>query len=152
MYLGVILKSIHHAHRKSWWKSIHHTSCKLITKLLYRSRRSHMFFKIGLFTNFAVFTGKHLCWSLILIKLQAWRTTTLLNRDSNTVVFLWILRNFYEQPFLQNTGGCFCTSGTTVLENIVRRNGKKHSQVGVSNSSGSQFMKIIIFTWILYFV
>ena len=26
-----------------------------------------MFFKIGVFKNFAIFTGKHLCWSLFLI-------------------------------------------------------------------------------------
>ena len=30
-----------------------------------------MFFKIGVLKNFAMFTGKHLCWSLFLIKLQA---------------------------------------------------------------------------------
>ena len=30
-----------------------------------------MFFKIGAFKNFAIFTGKRLCWSLFLIKLQA---------------------------------------------------------------------------------
>ena len=24
----------------------------------------HMFFKIGVFKKFAIFTGKHLCWSL----------------------------------------------------------------------------------------
>ena len=39
---------------------------------LYRSSRSLMFFEIGVFKNFAVFAGKHLCWSLFLIKLQAW--------------------------------------------------------------------------------
>ena len=44
--------------------------------------------------NFAIFTGKHLCWSLFLINLQAFRSTALLKRDSNTGVFLWILRNF----------------------------------------------------------
>ena len=30
-----------------------------------------MFFKIGVHKNFANFTGKHLCWSLFLKKLQA---------------------------------------------------------------------------------
>ena len=40
--------------------------------------------------NFAKFTGKHLCRSLFLFKLQtAW--------DSSTGVFRWILRNFYKQ-------------------------------------------------------
>ena len=35
-----------------------------------RSRRVQMFFKLGVLANFAIFTGKHLCWSLFLIKLQ----------------------------------------------------------------------------------
>ena len=30
-----------------------------------------MFFKTGVMGNFAIFVGKHLCWSLFLIKLQA---------------------------------------------------------------------------------
>ena len=30
-----------------------------------------MFFKIVVLKNFAIFTGKHLCWSLFLINLQA---------------------------------------------------------------------------------
>ena len=37
------------------------------------------------FRNFPIFTGKHLCWSFFLIKLQAY---------FNTCVSLWILRNF----------------------------------------------------------
>ena len=36
-----------------------------------RSRRLQMFFKINVLTNFAILTGKHLCWGLFLIKLQA---------------------------------------------------------------------------------
>ena len=35
-----------------------------------RNSRSQMFFKI-VFENFVIFTGKHLCWSLLLIALQA---------------------------------------------------------------------------------
>ena len=38
------------------------------------------------------------------------------------------IANFLRKAFLQNTtGGCFCTLGTTVPENIDRRHGKKHS-------------------------
>ena len=44
-----------------------------------------MFFKIGILKNFAIITGKHLCWSFFLIKLQTWRS-----EDSNTGVFMWI--------------------------------------------------------------
>ena len=36
-----------------------------------------MFFKIGVLKNFIRFTGKHLCWSLFLIKLQAFRPAKL---------------------------------------------------------------------------
>ena len=53
-----------------------------------------VFYKKALLTNFATFTGKHLHWSLFLIKLPAFRPVTLLERDSNTIVFLF--RNFKE--------------------------------------------------------
>ena len=35
--------------------------------------RSQMFFETGALKNFAIFTGKHLCWSLFLIRLKDWR-------------------------------------------------------------------------------
>ena len=41
-------------------------------------------FKKAGFKNFAIFTGKHLRWSLPLIKLQAFRSATLLKSGSNT--------------------------------------------------------------------
>ena len=50
--------------------------------------------KRAVLKNFATFTGKQLCWSLFLIKLQALRSATLLKRDSKTGVLLWIFRNF----------------------------------------------------------
>ena len=46
--------------------------------------------KKSVLKNFAIFTGKHQCWSIFLI---------LLKRDSNTGVFLWILQNFQEHLF-----------------------------------------------------
>ena len=62
-----------------------------------RSSRPEVFCKKCVPRNFAKFTRKHLCQKLYL------------KRDSGTGVFLWILRNFYEHLFLQNTsGGCFC--------------------------------------------
>ena len=51
-------------------------------------------FKIGVLKNFAMFMGKHLCWSLFLIKYPAFRATTLSKGDFNTCVFLRILHNF----------------------------------------------------------
>ena len=59
-----------------------------------RSSHSQMFFKIDIFKNLKNFTGKHQCWSLFLIKLQAWRR-----------LFAKFLINTF---FLQITsGGCF---------------------------------------------
>ena len=67
--------------------------------LIFRSSGSQMFLKIGVLKNFANYTGKHLHWSLFLIKLLAWRPVTLLKKDSNTGVFLWNLRNLWEHLF-----------------------------------------------------
>ena len=64
--------------------------CMLIEAAPARSSRSKILFKIGVLKNFAIFTGKHPCWSLFKIKLQAWKPATLLKRDSNPVFFLWI--------------------------------------------------------------
>ena len=50
--------------------------------------------KKGSLRNFAKFTGKHMCQSLFLIKLQASDLQLCLKRDSGTGVFLLILRNF----------------------------------------------------------
>ena len=50
----------------------------------------------GVPKNFALFTERHLCWSLFLIRLQGWSPATLLERDSNTGI---LLRNFLEQCF-----------------------------------------------------
>ena len=55
--------------------------------------------QVGVLRNFAIFTGKRPCWSLLLIKLQVWRHAALLKRDSNTVVSLWILQNFLKHIF-----------------------------------------------------
>ena len=63
------------------------------------SSSSHIIFKTGVLKNFAIFTRKHLCWSLFLIKLQDWRLVLLLKRDSNTGVFLWIMQDFEKLLF-----------------------------------------------------
>ena len=47
-----------------------------------------VFYRKGVPKSFASFTEKHLCWSLFLIKLQAYRPATLLKRDSKIGVFL----------------------------------------------------------------
>ena len=62
-----------------------------------------MVFRISALKIFAIFTGKHLCWCLFLIKLQDIRPTNLLKKDSSTSVFLWILRNVYKQLFYRTS-------------------------------------------------
>ena len=57
-----------------------------------QKQRSQLFLKISVLKNFTIFQGKHLCWSLFLIKLQAW--TALLKRGSNAGISLWILLSF----------------------------------------------------------
>ena len=49
-----------------------------------------MFYKIGVYKNFAKFIGKHLPWSLC---------NLILKRDSSRGVFLWVLRSFSEYLF-----------------------------------------------------
>ena len=59
--------------------------------------------------NFAIFTGKHLCRSLFLINLQAFRPTTSLKTDPNTgvsceyckILRTPILKNIYKQLLLK---------------------------------------------------
>ena len=50
-----------------------------------------IFFKVGLLKTFVTFTGKHLRWSLFLIRVS--------NTKRDTSVFQWILQNFQEQLF-----------------------------------------------------
>ena len=55
-----------------------------------------MFYK-----SFAKFIGQLLCRSLFLINLLYGALQLYLKRDSSTGVFLWILSNFEESPFLR---------------------------------------------------
>ena len=57
-----------------------------LRKVFHRGSRSHMFFKIGVLINFAIFTGKHRRWTLFLIKLQFFRPATL-SKETPTQVF-----------------------------------------------------------------
>ena len=47
-----------------------------------------VFCKKAALKTFTIFTGKSLCWSLFLIKLQVFGSVILLRRDSNTDAFL----------------------------------------------------------------
>ena len=72
--------------------------------LNFESSCLQMFFKIIVLKMFAIFTGKLLCWSYLLINLQAWRTAIALKRHSNTGVFCEycrISKNKYFEEHLQ---------------------------------------------------
>ena len=67
--------------------------------------RKQIFFKKGVERNLAIFTGKQLCWSLFLIKLQALRPATLFQprpkRDFNTGDFSRVkIAKFLRTAFL----------------------------------------------------
>ena len=66
---------------------------------LFRSSRFEMFFKICVLKIFAVFSGKHLRLSLFLIKLQAWRSATLLKIGFKTDIYPVNTANFQGQFF-----------------------------------------------------
>ena len=65
----------------------------MLAKTIYKSSHRKYSEKKCVLNNFSVFIGKHLCWILCLIKLQAFSSATLLKGDSNTGVFLRIKQN-----------------------------------------------------------
>ena len=67
-----------------------------------KSSRSQLFFELSRIKNFAIFTGKHLCSGLFLIKLQAFRPATFLKRDSNTGVSCGYCEIFKNSFFREN--------------------------------------------------
>ena len=77
------------------------------------ARSNHkVFVKIGVPRNFTIFIGKHLCWSLLLIKLQSIKPATLRKWECNTGVFQWNLQNFREYLLWRTSANdCFCREG-----------------------------------------
>ena len=69
-----------------------HQRCSVKKKLLLQIPQYSIF----------IYTGKHLCWSLFSRKLHAWWHATLLKKDSNTGVFLWIWQKFLTVPISKN--------------------------------------------------
>ena len=58
-----------------------------------RSSCSQMFFEIGVPKKFAIFTGKYLCWSLFLIKLQG-------KKNSSSIVITDVKGRIHYEIFL----------------------------------------------------
>ena len=73
--------------------------------IIFTRSRTQMFFKTGVTRNFAIFTGKYLCWSLTACNF----ISTLSHKSLEHRWLLWKLRNFSENFFLWNTSSCcFC--------------------------------------------
>ena len=80
-------------------------------KILQKRNRRCSTTRKPILKNFAIFTGKHLCWSLFLSKLQAVRPAILSNTNYNTGIFLWMWRNFQDHLFWEiSANGCFSSS------------------------------------------
>ena len=65
------------------------------------------FVKEGVLKNFANFTGKHLRWSIFLLKQQDFWLAALSKRNSNTGVFLSehseiFINSYFEEQTLEN--------------------------------------------------
>ena len=86
-----------------------------------------MFFKIGVLKNFAIFTGKHLCQSLFLTKLQAYlqafRPVTLLEKTPTQVFFCKYCKSFKSTLFNKTSAvgaSVYCTFKT--LTRLAQQN------------------------------
>ena len=103
----------------------------------FRGSRSQMLFKISTLKNFAIFIEKHLCWGVLLIKLQAWRPATLLKthmfsceinflrtafsiEQAAFVTFKWrTTRDVLEKCVFPSGGYHAATTGLFVLQGKV---------------------------------
>ena len=73
-----------------------------IVMALFQRQAPELFYKKGVYKDFAKFTGKHLCRSIFFNKIE---------KDTPTHLFSVNLAKFLKTPFFQNTSGdCFCIS------------------------------------------
>ena len=77
-----------------------------------------MFFKTVLLKNFPIFTAKHLCWSLFLIKLQVRRRlrSDIFKNSFLTEHFWWLLL----EVTVQNRITSFCTATFSACGGVFR--------------------------------
>ena len=70
----------------------------LVLKIIIQRQPPAVFYK-----NFAIFTGKQLCWSLLLLKLQAISPASLQKRGSNRGVLSCAHCDFFKNSFFYRT-------------------------------------------------
>ena len=98
-----------------------------------RSSHQSCSLKKAILKHFAIFTGKHLCWGLFLIRLQVFRPS----KDSNTgiscgyckILRLPILKNISEWLLLHCFNGSLLQrpkSSRSILHDSVRLQGPSH--------------------------
>ena len=71
-----------------------------------QKQRRDVFYQKSVLKNFAICTWKKVSF---IIKLQSFRLGTLLNRDVNTGVFLWIWNFWGHLIWRPSASDCFCT-------------------------------------------
>ena len=71
----------------------------LLNSYFSRSSRPEVFFKKGVLKNFTKFTRKRLCQSLFFNNVAGLRPATSIKKRLWQRCFLWILPNFYKEPF-----------------------------------------------------
>ena len=83
-----------------------------------RNRHRKCSVRKGVLWDFAKFTGKHLCQSLLFNKAAGRRPVTLLEKKLWRSVFLWIFWNFKEHLFYRKPlGDCFCNTYSLLWQN-----------------------------------
>ena len=92
---------------RPWYKSsffhLADKKCPLHFLLLVMLRSNsclQILFKTGVLKNFAIFTGKHLCWSRFLIKFQYWRPAFLFKKRLQHRSFYVNIAKFLRTAFL----------------------------------------------------
>ena len=100
-----------------------------------RSSCSQMFFKIGVLKNFAILTGKYLCWSLFLIKTP----THLFSYE-----YCEMLRNnFFEKS---TSNGCFFEVNATSFLSVSKEEYKSFYYQAVNNFCKKGGLRML-FSW-----
>ena len=61
-----------------------------------------VFYKKVVLKNFAIFTGKHLCWSFFWIELQTWRSLNFINKRLYHKCFPVNIAKILRTPILKN--------------------------------------------------
>ena len=92
-----------------------------------RSRHLEVLRETDVLKNIAKLTGKQLCWSLSLIKFQAFRPATLLKKTSTQVLSCEYCKNFEHLSWKTSAKGYVCK---WLLKNLIHSNKLTRFQKG----------------------